>query len=418
MQDCESVLSLYQEIQPDEMIEDASRSASKVQETGFTIAGVPYRHTATATSTHHCDMKHEEKVKDELAKISRDCFDQTQTSYDDHARTVSFFNFYTEVYPLQSELVLQYVVACFASLGCDLRDMKSGDPLPGIQYSPVHGKLVRHLYRYLETKGLVEKHDEITSHRTAKPLSTRSTADLHAEMLERFPKHSSETKLLHTTASRLAECLSGAADPLGLMFGDATARALMEDVYTNAPMFKTRTLLLADYLSSTVERLGNSRKLRILELGAGTGGTTKNVIRKLAENNNAASFSYTFTDLSSSLVGTARRKLAKWPFMEYAVLDIEKDPAPEFTNAFDIIVSTNCIHATKDLVHSTTNIRKMLRPDGVLCLVELTRNLSWFDLVFGLLEGWWLFNDGREHALADERQWGRCLNAAGFDWVD
>jgi hypothetical protein len=60
----------------------------------------------------------------------------------------------------------------------------------------------------------------------------------------------------------------------------------------------------------------------------------------------------------------------------------------------------------------------MLRADGILCLVELTRNLFWFDLVFGLLEGWWLFNDGRDHALADEQRWERCLREAGFNWID
>lgn len=51
-------------------------------------------------------------------------------------------------------------------------------------------------------------------------------------------------------------------------------------------------------------------------------------------------------------------------------------------------------------------------------LKKLTRNLFWFDLVFGLLEGWWLFDDGREHALASESLWKQALHTAGFRWVD
>lgn len=98
--------------------------------------------------------------------------------------------------------------------------------------------------------------------------------------------------------------------------------------------------------------------------------------------------SHTFTDLSPSLVAAARRKFAHWHFIENKVMYIEKEPQPEFLGAYDIILSTNCIHATRDLVLSTTNIRKMLKPDGLLCLVELTRNLYWFDIVLGLLEGW------------------------------
>jgi SAM-dependent methyltransferase len=216
----------------------------------------------------------------------------------------------------------------------------------------------------------------------------------------------------------LAECLSGVADPIGLIFGSADARALLSDVYTNAPMFKTGTLLLAQYLSSLLKGFGGARPLRILELGAGTGGTTKLLVEKLAAHGPEYKFNYTFTDLSSSLVKSARQKFSKWSFMEYSVLDIEKEVNSKFLNAYDIIISTNCIHATRSLVNSTTNIRKMLRPDGILCLVELTRNLFWFDLVFGLLEGWWLFEDGREHALASELLWDRSLRAAGFNWVD
>ena len=418
LQECGNVLALCHVIQPDEIIEDGLGPVNEIQERSDVTANLANTHTATAIKSHHSDSGYQGEVKDKLATISRDCFDQAKPFYDDHARTTGFTNFCTEVYPLQSELVLQYVVAAFASLGCDLRAMKSGDVIPTIQYLPVHQKLIRQLYGILEAGGLIEKQDITASYRTEKPLPTSPTADLHAEMLDKFPKHASETKLLHITAPRLAECLSGAADPLGLMFRDSTARALMEDVYTNAPMFKTGTLLLAEYLSSILERFSDNRKIRILELGAGTGGTTKNLVEKLVEINTKSKFSYTFTDLSSSLVAAARRKFAKWPFMQYTVLDIEKDPAPQFTGAYDVIVSTNCIHATKDLLHSTTNICKMLRPDGVLCLVELTRNLFWFDLVFGLLEGWWLFNDGRQHALADERRWERCLNAAGFEWVD
>jgi SAM-dependent methyltransferase len=274
------------------------------------------------------------------------------------------------------------------------------------------------LYKILEDAGLVKKEDDGTFRRTAVPIPMVPAPTLHAVMLDMFPKHASEMRLLHITGHRLADCLSGAADPLALIFRDSAARALLEDVYTNAPMFKTGTLLLTQYLSSVLERFSGSREVRILELGAGTGGTTKHLVEKLAGLGTKHKFSYTFTDLSSSLVAAARRKFAKWSFMHYTVLDVEKDPGPRFAGAYDIIISTNCIHATKDLVQSTTNIRKMLRADGVLCLVELTRNLFWFDLVFGLLEGWWLFSDGREHALADERRWEWCLHAAGFEWVD
>lgn len=43
--------------------------------------------------------------------------------------------------------------------------------------------------------------------------------------------------------------------------------------------------------------------------------------------------------------------------------------------------------------------------------------LYWLDLVFGLLDGWWLFEDGREHCLADESFWKTSMKAGGFSDV-
>lgn len=368
-------------------------------------------------ANHHEDRQPQEKNAN-LAVACCDCFVDMNASYDQRAALTGFAGFCGNAFSLQSKLVVQYVVEAFVSLGCPLRALNSGDEAPAIRFEARHKKLIPQLYKILRDADLVTEGAGGQFLRTKKPISTIPTSALLEEMLEIFPKHASETRLLHTTAHRLADCLSGVADPLALLFRDAKARTLLEDVYTNAPMFKTGTLVLAQYLLKVLTRVGASREIKILELGAGTGGTSKQLIETLAAPGLRYKFSYTFSDLSSSLVLAARRKFSKWPFMHYTVLDIENEPDSQLMGAYDIIISTNCIHATKSLVQSCTNIRKMLRADGVLCLVELTRNLYWFDLVFGLLEGWWLFNDGREHALADEQRWKRCLLASGFEWID
>lgn len=395
-------------IQPTEVPRAKIQSGDKLANSGSDSTGEVNDHDAGSGG----------RTRENLALANRDCFIQAKALYDQYAEQTGFKNFYTEAFPLQSELVVQYVLAAFTSLGCAVPDLKPGDEVPAFKFEPRHNKVVPQLYKILEHAGLVKKGDDGVFRRTEKPIKTIPALTLHNEMLKSFPKHASETKLLYTTGHRLADCLSGAADPIALLFGDSDARALLADVYTNAPMFKTGTLVLAQHLSSVLERFEGGRELKILELGAGTGGTTKDVVEKLASLGPKYKFSYTFTDLSPSLVAAARRKFAKWPFMRYTTLDIEKDPNPQHLGAYDIIISTNCIHATKRLVHSATNIRKMLSPDGVLCLVELTRNLFWFDLVFGLLEGWWLFSDGREHALASEQRWDQSLHTAGFNWVD
>jgi malonyl CoA-acyl carrier protein transacylase/acyl carrier protein/SAM-dependent methyltransferase len=397
----DNVLSVCRRIEPD--------SAKQPQKL---VNGHAKESPSVATNGSLESRSNVNGVKDNLAVVSHASFSKVKGTYDEYARATGFTNFRTQAFLLQSDLVVKYVVDAFASLGCDLSALKAGDKVPMISYIPFHHKVVPQLYRILETAGLIK--DEL---RTELAVPQTPSSVLHTDMLNRFPQHTSETKLLHTTGQRLADCLSGKADPIGLIFRDANARELLSDVYLNAPMFKAGTMVLARYLAGVLENAGGKREIKILELGAGTGGTTNYLLEELTRDK-SNKFTYTFTDLSSSLVMAAKKKFKKYPFMEYTTLDIEKDPAQQFLGQYDIIISTNCIHATKDLVVSTTNIRRMLRPDGILCLCELTRNLYWFDLVFGLLEGWWLFNDGREHVLAHEDRWKRNLTTAGFQWVD
>ena len=350
-----------------------------------------------------------------LGSTGPTCFANVKTTYDATAMETKFIGFSRNVHPLQSELVLAYVVEAFETLGCPLASLAPGQHLPDIRYSSKHENVVGQLYRILEVGKVLTRSTQGFC-RTDAAIPQNSSGALHAKIVKEFPQHASEHKLLHTTGPKLASCLIERDDPIALLFGGVQARTLMTDVYTNAPMFKAGTIVLGRYLVEIFNQWSNDREIRVLELGAGTGGTTGYLIDLLA--NQKRRFQYTFTDLSSSLVGVAKKRFAKYNFMKYMTLDVEQAPPSQHLAQYDIVISTNCVHATKSLVTSTSNINTMLRPDGILCLVELTRNLFWFDLVFGLLEGWWRFSDGRKHVLADQFLWKENLNQAGFQWID
>ncbi|KAL8934872.1 MAG: hypothetical protein Q9211_005001 [Gyalolechia sp. 1 TL-2023] len=350
-----------------------------------------------------------------IALVGNACFGDAKTGFDAVAETAGFLGFSSDVYPLQKELVVAYVVEAFAAMDCPLAMLEPGQRVPDIRCSSKHTKVVSQYYTILEDANLVTRTGRGFCRASGK-VPRQSAQALHNTMIAKFPQHVSEHKLLHATGPKLANCLTGRDDPIALLFGSATARELMTDVYTNAPMFKAGTLLLARYLSDILRKVDGDHEIRILELGAGTGGTTSFLVDALTRCRQR--FRYTFTDLSSSLVAAAKKKFANYSCMDYTTLDVEQEPSPQHLGRYDIILSTNCIHATKNLVTSTTNIRKMLQPDGLLFLVELTSNIFWFDLVFGLLEGWWLFSDGRKHALASEHLWEDNLHQAGFGWVD
>ena len=344
-----------------------------------------------------------------------ECFASVKWAFDAVAKEASFLRFSRDVRALQSQLVLAYVVEAFQTLGCPLGSLDAGQPVPKILHSPTHEKVVRQYYCILSEANIITNPTK-DARRTMIAVPKVSAGDLHTQIIQKFPQHTAEHSLLHITGSKLAKCLTEEGDPIALLFGNAPARALMTDVYTNAPMFKSGTIVLGQYLSKLFETIDRNRELRILEVGAGTGGTTGYLVDMLARR--GRKFQYTFTDLSVSLVTAVKKKFARYEFMKFITLDIEQEPTSRRLGRYDIIISTNCIHATKNLVTSTSNIKSMLNPNGVLCLVELTQNLFWFDLVFGLLEGWWLFEDGRQHVLADERLWEQSLHQAGFQWID
>ena len=166
-------------------------------------------------------------------------------------------------------------------------------------------------------------------------------------------------------------------------------------------------LLFGDFLTKTLSNANGNGKFRIIEVGAGSGGTTKYIVNHLRRH--GISFEYIFTDLSAFLVAAAKRRFKGIEGMEVSVLDVEKPSPDEYLGEFHVVISTNCVHATSNLKHSLLNLRKMLREDGVLALVEVTQNMFLMDIAVGLFEGWWLFNDGRSHVVAGEAFWERNM---------
>lgn len=365
----------------------------------------------------------------------QEAFHSIREDYDKYAEETGFAGFWTKTYPSQATLVVAYVVEAFKSLGSSLKNMQAGDRLSRIRHLDKHEMLVDQLYEILADASLISRVDDYWV-RTTKPVPEQPASNLLKSVLQKEPQHGSEHKLLDITGARLADCLTGAADPLQLLFRPAANRELLEDVYTNGPMYEAVTKQLGSFLMKAFSSSKSQEPFHILEVGGGTGGTSKYVLELLSRNN--VPITYTFTDLSPTLVTAAKRKFAKYDFVRFQTLDVEKEPPAALKGKFHTILSTNCVHATKDLTVSTGNIRKMLRPDGFLSVVEFTKNIFWFDLVFGrellhnaprviyckflltfiVLDGWWFFTDGRKHVLADEYFWRRSMLDAGYQHVD
>ncbi|KAJ5361596.1 Type I Polyketide synthases (Type I PKS) [Penicillium brevicompactum] len=350
-----------------------------------------------------------------------EAFNETKTITDDRIAEYEQTNYVDGVLPAQTELCVALTLEAFEHIGMKLRHARPGERFARIVHPKEHTRLVSYLYQMLEgAAGLINVDGE-TITRTAVTAPTASSEEILASLLTRFPDQCTADRLTYYTGSHLAEVLRGETDGIKLIFGTAEGRELVSGLYAEWPINRLLYRQMEDFLGRLVSKLDiNDGPIKILEMGAGTGGTTRWLLPLLASLD--LPVEYVFTDLAPSFVAAARKKFSKqYTFMKFRTHDIEKLPAEDLIGTQHIVIASNAVHATHSLTESTKNIRQALRPDGFLMMVEMTGTLYWVDIIFGLFEGWWKFDDGRTHAVTHESRWERDLQAAGYghvDWTD
>lgn len=356
-----------------------------------------------------------------------DAFSETKAQTDSQIADMGQVKYSAEALPRQNELAVLLTLEAFETLGAGFRDARAGERLPRIRHASEHEQFVTHVYKVLERETQIVKVDgpeaAITMTRTAVPLPMKSSKTLFEELLRSHPDQACADKLTYYVGQNLVRVLTGETDGVKVIFGNSEGNALVSEWYAEWPLNRVLIAQMEAFFTRLAAKiayghgLSDSKPLRILEMGAGTGGTTKRMLPLLARL--GLPVEYTFTDLAPSFVAAARKRWGKeYPWMKFRVHDIEKVPAAELEGSQHFVIASNAVHATQSLCGSTSNIRKVLRPDGCLVLMEMTRTPYWVDLIFGLFEGWWKFTDDRQHVLAHEERWETDLQSVGYGAVD
>ena len=230
----------------------------------------------------------------------------------------------------------------------------------------------------------------------------------------RFGDIDGELRTLHRCGGSLARVLTGDQDPLQLLFPNGSLTEARK-LYVESPYARTYNGALAEALKAALASLPSGRRLRVLEIGAGTGGTTTYVLPLLPKD----CVEYTFTDLSPLFLERAAEQFAGYGFMRRALLDIERDPAAQGFQAgrYDVVIAANVLHATADLEKTLEHARGLMSSEGLLLLLEGVAPERWVDLTFGLTEGWWRFTDTAlrpDYPLIGRDAWIDLLRSLGF----
>ncbi|MXY88824.1 MAG: SDR family NAD(P)-dependent oxidoreductase, partial [Dehalococcoidia bacterium] len=282
----------------------------------------------------------------------------------------------------------------------------------------IHQRVFRRMCELLTAAGVLEEAGDgfVVNVGAGDPLPEALPADPQAfadEIAGLYDHGSTEIGLFRRSGAALGDVLTGEEDPLILLFSSGEPSAA--DLYKLAPVARAANRMLADAVSTLLRDLPAGRRLRVLEVGAGTGSATAVVLPELPE----GGYDYTYTDISAGFFAEAEGLFGgSEASIDYRVLDIEQDPIEQGfdPHGYDLVIASNVLHATRYLNETLAHCADVLAPSGHLVALENLRGQGWLDLTFGQLDGWWRFADEYRprHALASPEVWKQALGDAGF----
>ncbi|NUA43758.1 Polyketide synthase PksR [Dickeya solani] len=235
-----------------------------------------------------------------------------------------------------------------------------------------------------------------------------------------------QMNLVDTCLRNLPRILTGQVQATEILFPNASMEKV-EGIYKNNPVAdlfnRVLTKTVGDYVNEALQ-FDHDAQLHLVEIGAGTGGTTAMVLPELMKYQHNIQ-EYLYTDLSQAFLMHARSHYGpNCPFLDYALWDIEQPLAtqPIPLGSFDVAIATNVLHATKDIRATLRHCKAALRSGGMVVINELSDKSVFTHLTFGLLKGWWLHQDSAlriagSPAIAPET-WQEILEEEGFFAVE
>lgn len=234
-----------------------------------------------------------------------------------------------------------------------------------LEFAPRHRWLLRQWLLALTENGCLD-HDPERGHRYRAEVPAPSRDDL------------SEVCADLGYAREFATFLSGSADRLLDLAQDRLR--VQELLFPNGDMVTADTFyrdnLGSRYLNSAareavaevVGRLRPDRAaVRILELGAGVGGLTSEVVAGLV----GEPVDYHFTDLSAFFLNAARKRFADVPGMRFGIVDMNAD-LPRQPRC-DIVLASNVLHNAQHIGQTLRQLHDLLEPGGAVIFLEFCR---------------------------------------------
>ncbi|MFC6338651.1 amino acid adenylation domain-containing protein [Pseudomonas sp. CCM 7891] len=285
--------------------------------------------------------------------------------------------------------------------------------------SPAHQRLMRRWLKALVNEGWL-LHDADHYRLGEAPDAEQSTLCWQAmNALEQRLNYGAELlRYLHESSERLPQLLSGEVDPLTLLFPQGNMDTALAAYNENLLMRCMNQVICASARQIARERAALGQPLRVLEIGAGVGGTSRDLIPAL----DGFAVDYLFTDVSTFFINEAREHFADRPWVRFGLFDINADALTQGLNAgsWDLIVCANVLHNARHAPTVLNNLRELSAPGGHLVVMEATREILSLLTSMEFKEGLDGFTDlraGSDQTFISRAQWQALFSEAGAELV-
>ena len=277
----------------------------------------------------------------------------------------------------------------------------------------IYERLLHRWLNRLAEQGLIDRQNE--DFIAIRPLGLISLQPLR----DRAERSFSDNRVLLDYTIRcgeiIAEVITGKKEALETLVPDGTLDAL-EVLYERDPVGIYANSIARAALEAYV-RVRAGGAVRVLEIGAGVGGTTSSLLPVLPRERTV----FHFTDLSESFFKYAENRFRDYPFIRYGRLDIERESDAQGYphGSMNVVTATNVLHATRDLCAAVKNAASLLAPGGLLILSETAEPFCWLDATAALISGWQRYDDGlrEDQPLLPAAVWAKLLEEAGFERI-
>ncbi|WP_279102972.1 class I SAM-dependent methyltransferase [Gordonia bronchialis] len=293
-------------------------------------------------------------------------------------------------------------------------DARSADEIAaGLGFAPRHHWLLRQWLLALETAGVLVRTAE-DRYRIAQSVPPPEETDLEkvCAVMGYRPVLAEFLRGCNENLTALARDEMRVQELLFVGGGTDTAEAAYRENLVSAYLNRAARAAVVD-LTGTIG--ARRQPVRILELGAGVGGTTTDVVDGLAEL--SVPLDYHFTDVSEFFLSAAREHYAGFGWMRYGLLDMNADlRALSASSArYDIVIASNVLHNAHHIGRTLTELHDLLDPGGAVVIIESTHAYAQL-----LTSVQFLMSPavGQPHAGADDVRAGRRIFLTDDEWTD